>query len=78
MERSLLSTGDEAREESKTTASVLLTELGIRLGDWISGAEGEVWISLQPICCPDRSGPWANKLPAGAGVWDSKELGKSG
>lgn len=69
LERSLLSIGDEVREESKTIASVLLTEPGMRLGDWISGA-GEVWISLQPTCCPDRSGPWVNRLPAGVGVWD--------
>ena len=66
----LLSTGDGVREESKTTAGVLLTEPGMRLGDWIPGAEGEVWISLQPTCCPDRSGPWANRLPVGATFWD--------
>lgn len=41
----------------------------MRLGDWISGAVGEVWVCLQTTCC-DRRGI------AEVGVWDKVTSGR--
>lgn len=55
---SLYSTGDRVREESESKLGFLLQSWGWYWGHWISGAVGEVWVGLEPICCPGRSGFW--------------------
>lgn len=62
----------------------LATELGMRLGDWISRAVREVWACLQPTCCPGIYDPLVRRgclLDWGPGYsdqWLGQNLGEDG
>lgn len=44
--------------ERETTADFLLQRRGRDWIDWLPGAVGKIWVSLQPAYCLERSGPW--------------------
>lgn len=47
------------------------------MGCWILGAVGEVWVHLQPTCCPRRSVPWVSRrylLQLGSGEKQQVEV----
>lgn len=44
-------------------------EMGKEVRDWISSVVGEVWVCLQPTCCPKRRGPCTGIRDKATSVW---------